>query len=154
MKNEITEKGFDENVAKKELAKGYAQAETILKSQDNVEEFLQRLEKKIKEIPLVGNKLLMLPIMISLVRSYAIKQYTNIPIGSIIAITSALLYILSPIDLIPDIIPGVGYVDDVAVIMACWKLVEIDVEMYAKWREENDRTHDLQYPGVSTTKKT
>ena len=48
-----------------------------------------------------------------------------------------LIYFVSPIDIIPDSIPAIGYFDDAAVVAACWKLVESDIEEYEKWREEN-----------------
>lgn len=57
--------------------------------------------------------------MILLVRNYIKKEYTEIPLGSIIAIISALIYVISPADLIPDNIPGIGYLDDAAVVAVC-----------------------------------
>ena len=36
-------------------------------------------------------------------------KYKQIPVGTVAAIIGTLLYVLSPADLIPDFIPGVGY---------------------------------------------
>ena len=138
-KNEL----ITEETAQKELKKGYKKAEKLLNDEDKMERFLQRLEKKLKCIPLAGDKLANLPILVSLVRSYFKKEYTDIPIGSIIAIISALLYFLSPVDIVPDSIPFLGYFDDAAVVAACWKLVESDVNEYQKWREENGKLINL-----------
>lgn len=77
--------------------------------------------------------------MVSLIRSYAKKEYTDVPIGTIIAILSALIYFASPIDIVPDSIPVLGYFDDAAVVAACWKLVDSDIEEYIKWRKENGK---------------
>lgn len=134
---------FDEQKALEELEKGYDEAEKLLHDQDKMERFLQRLEKKLKTVPLAGNKLAVLPIMASLIRNYIKKEYTDIPIGTIISIISALIYFVSPIDIIPDSIPVLGYFDDAAVVAACWKLVESDVDEYVKWRNENNREFDL-----------
>lgn len=131
---------FSEEKAQDTLEKGYGEAETLLNDEDKMERFLQRLEKKLKVIPIAGEKLAEVPIMASLVRSYVKKEYTDIPIGSIIAIISALVYFVSPIDLIPDSIPVLGYFDDAAVVAACWKLVDSDVEEYLKWREVNGKS--------------
>lgn len=136
----MMEANFDEQKAQEELKKRYSKAERLLKDKDKFERFLQRLEKKLKVIPLAGDKLAGVPIMASLVRSYAKKEYVDMPIGSIIAIISALIYFVSPIDIIPDVIPGIGLLDDAAVILACWKLVETDIEEYIKWREDNNKT--------------
>ena len=53
----------------RELKKGYGKAKTLLDDVDELERFLQRLEKKLKTIPALGDKLAVLPIMISLVRN-------------------------------------------------------------------------------------
>lgn len=41
-------------------------------------------------------------------------KYKKVPVGTIAAIVGTLLYVLSPIDFIPDFIPVVGYLDDAA----------------------------------------
>ena len=43
-------------------------------------------------------------------------KYKKVPVGTIAAIVGTLLYVLSPIDFIPDFIPVVGYLDDVAML--------------------------------------
>ena len=137
------EKNFSEQEALGELKKGYDEAEKLLNDVDELERFLQRLEKKLKTIPIAGNKLAVLPTMISLVRNYMKKEYTDIPIGTVIAIVSALIYFVSPIDIVPDSIPVIGYFDDAAVVGACWKLVESDIDEYERWREVNGKIMDI-----------
>lgn len=46
-----------------------------------------------------------IPTMVSMVRSYLRGNYTKIPKRTILAIVSALIYFLSPIDVVPDWIP-------------------------------------------------
>ena len=124
------------------LESGYAEATATLEDADKLEEFLQKLEQKLKVIPLVGDKLSNVPAMASLLRSYAKKEYTNIPVKSIVAITSALIYLVSPIDLIPDHIPVIGYIDDATVIDICWNMVADDVAAYNEWRASTGRLAD------------
>jgi len=134
---------FDNQKALEELEKGYDEAEKLLHDEDKLERFFQRLEKKLKKIPVAGKKLAVVPIMASLIKNYVKKEYTDIPIGSVIAIVSALVYFVSPIDLIPDSIPVLGFFDDAAVVAVCWKLVESDIEEYEKWRNENGKMLDV-----------
>ena len=129
--------------AKEELEKGYSKAEKMLKDKEKTEIFLQKLEKKLKTIPKLGNTLAMVPILISLVRSYIKKEYTEIPLGSIIAVLSALIYVLAPIDAIPDTIPAAGLIDDALVINTCLKLVKSDVDEYVLWRKENNKELEM-----------
>lgn len=134
---------FTDELARKELEKGYEKAEETLNDDDKMERLFQRLEKKLKNIPVIGEKMADIPIMASLVRCYWKKEYTDVPIGSIIAIISALIYFVSPIDILPDSIPVIGYFDDAAVVATCWKLVESDVVEYQKWREKNGKLIDV-----------
>ena len=101
------EKSFDEKKALIELEKGYTSAKKLLGDRDALERFLQRLEKKLRNVHLAGNTLASVPVLASLINSYIKKEYLDIPIGSIIAIISALIYFVSPIDFIPDFIPGI-----------------------------------------------
>ncbi len=130
---------FDEKDAQVELERRYKEATVILQDQDKLERFLQRLEKKLRVIPKAGDTLALIPSLVSLVRNYAKKEYSEIPIGSIVAIISALIYVLSPIDIIPDVIPGAGYIDDALVIATCMKLVKADVDEYLEWRKSSGR---------------
>ena len=59
-------------------------------------------------------------------------KYKKIPVGTIAAIVGTLLYVLSPVDLIPDFVPVVGYLDDAAILAACINFTRFDVEEYKK----------------------
>ena len=122
--------------ADKELKKGFKKAKKLIKDKDKTEEFLQRLENKLKEIPKIGKTLSMVPILISLVRNYIKGDYKTVPLGTIIAALSALIYVFIVLDFMPDTIPGIGYIDDALVIGACIKLIKSDIDEYQKYRKE------------------
>ena len=140
----LSEKVIDVDFTTKKVSeafeKGFSEAQELLKDEDKIERLLQRAENKIKSIPAVGEQLSIVPTFISLVRSYIRKEYQDLPIGTIIAIVSALIYIVSPVDLIPDFLPGVGHLDDAAMVVACLKLVNSDVEEYVNWRNKVGKT--------------
>ncbi|HSK68490.1 MAG TPA: YkvA family protein [Candidatus Limnocylindria bacterium] len=130
---------MNENEAKEALEKGTRKAEEILKDRDKIERFLQGLEDKMRHVPFVGRRLAEVTVMASLVHSYVRKEYTDIPFRSIAAVVGALVYFVSPLDVIPDFLPIVGHVDDVAVIAVCWKLMGQDIEKYKRWRKRTGR---------------
>ncbi len=141
MADDITQTQMAEVLSEKEVQRRFEQskkkAKKLIQDKDKMDVFLERLEKKLALVPVVGEALSELPVLVSLVKAYINKRYTNIPIGSIIAIVGALIYFLSPIDLIPDLLPAIGLVDDAAVIALALKLVHDDVAEYKAWRDAN-----------------
>uniref|UniRef100_A0A7V4FIB1 DUF1232 domain-containing protein n=1 Tax=Fervidobacterium pennivorans TaxID=93466 RepID=A0A7V4FIB1_FERPE len=72
----------------------------------------------------------------NMVKDYLSAKYKNVPTGTIIAIIVALLYLLGPIDLIPDFTPFIGFSDDVAMIMFVYEKIKQDIEEYRKWKKQ------------------
>ncbi len=62
-------------------------------------------------------------------------KYKKVPVGTVAAIIGTLLYVLSPIDFIPDFLPG-GFVDDAGILALCLNFTKYDIEEYKKFREE------------------
>lgn len=74
-------------------------------------------------------------LLIAMVKDYWRKSYRQVPFGVIGAIVFTLIYVFNPFDLVPDVLPIVGQVDDASVVTACLMLVERDLHKYAKWKE-------------------
>ena len=70
-----------------------------------------------------------------MLKDFATRKYTEIPMGTILAIVGTLVYILNPFDLIPDFIPAFGYLDDAAVIAVCLKAIKVDIDKYKAFRK-------------------
>ena len=137
---------LDEEEVQKRFEQSKEKAKKLLEDRDKMDRFLERLERKLKHVPVVGGMLSEIPILIALVKAYIEKRYLDIPIGSIIAVVGALIYFLSPIDLLPDFFPAIGLVDDAAVIGVALKLVHDDVKEYKAWREKgNAATENEQH---------
>lgn len=75
-------------------------------------------------------------LLMSLVKDYYQGNYRNIPYKTISAAVVGLLYVINPIDLIPDFIPFIGQVDDALVLKFCLKLMEKDLLKYKTWKDE------------------
>jgi len=65
--------------------------------------------------------------------SDSIKGRYKLPYRSIGAIAFTLLYFVNPFDLISDVIPIVGYIDDAFVLSLCIKFIGTDLEKYREW---------------------
>ncbi|MBQ1402755.1 MAG: DUF1232 domain-containing protein [Oscillospiraceae bacterium] len=124
----------------KEALNGFtAQAEEIIKNPQKLEELLQQLEDKLKDVPKAGDALSRIPLMISMVRSYITKEYTEISPKVIVSLVCAIIYLLKGKDVIPDNIPVVGYVDDLAVFAAAFMINEPELQAYTQWRTEHGK---------------
>ena len=130
---------FTELQAKNVLEGESSKAEELLRDEDKMDKFLRKLEITLKQVPFVGNDLASVTILAELLNSYVKKEYTEIPLGSLISVIGALLYYVSLIDFIPDYILAVGYIGDLLVIKTCVKLVDSDIEDYKKWRNKLGR---------------
>lgn len=71
--------------------------------------------------------------LIRLVVAYTRGHYRSVPVESLVVIVAGLLYVLSPIDVVPDAIPGVGFLDDAAVIGWVLKTVRGELEAFREW---------------------
>ena len=98
----------------------------------------QAVEEKVKTSGKLDRFTTDIKLMFSLVRDYYNGRYRSIPWKSIAAIVGALIYVLNRLDLIPDLILSIGFVDDVGVVALCLKLVESDLHRYAAWKELQD----------------
>ena len=67
-----------------------------------------------------------------LLRAYIRRDYREIPVGSIVLVIVAIIYFVSPIDLIPDILPG-GFIDDAAVIAFVIAQIKADLDNFLAW---------------------
>ncbi|PSQ97309.1 MAG: hypothetical protein BRD55_03225 [Bacteroidetes bacterium SW_9_63_38] len=78
--------------------------------------------------------------LLGLVQDVRRGRYTQAPVWTLSAAGFALLYVLNPMDVVPDALPLVGVLDDAAVVSACLALLEQDLYDYRAWLREQDDT--------------
>ena len=70
----------------------------------------------------------------ALLKDYRKGNYRTALYGTIAAAAFALIYVFNPFDIIPDVLPFVGAIDDASVIAACLMLIERDLVKYRSWK--------------------
>ena len=82
-------------------------------------------------------------LFMEIIQNYWNGTYQDIPYLSVGAMVFALLYTLNPFDLIPDVIPFVGQIDDATVVAVCLMMVEQDLHQYRQWKQQSQEKEDV-----------
>ena len=135
---------MDNRNAESQINRRKVEAEVILDDEEMSNDFINKAEEKAKKAAgknistkkmTVRDFVSYISLFTSLVRSYVRKEYKEIPIGTIVAVVATLLYFVSPIDILPDFIPGIGYIDDAAVVAFSFMNLKSDLDRFRRWKE-------------------
>lgn len=74
--------------------------------------------------------------LVRLVRAYATGEYRAIENKTIISGLAVLLYVLSPIDLVPDFIPVVGFLDDLSLVSWFLSKFQVEITRFREWERQ------------------
>ena len=58
------------------------------------------------------------------------------PMRLFAALVIGVAYLVSPIDIVPDVIPLAGWIDDLLVATSVIRLARFDLERYRRWKGE------------------
>ncbi|WP_026839600.1 YkvA family protein [Gillisia sp. JM1] len=96
------------------------------------------ISKKITSSNMLEKYTELAKVMFGMLKDYRKGIYTNVPWFTIASIAFAFLYVLNPLDIIPDFIPGLGYIDDLAVLSFGLRFIESDLHNYLDWKLESE----------------
>ncbi len=69
-----------------------------------------------------------------LLKAYVQGTYKKLPTKTLIKILAVLAYFVSPFDFIPDVLPLIGFTDDLALVLWVVKSVKNELDEFAKDR--------------------
>jgi uncharacterized membrane protein YkvA (DUF1232 family) len=135
MKSNISEEKALSALADKEK-----EAEELLKDAEKTNAFLYKAEKplaQIKKIPVIGWLVDDITTTIELIGDCVKGNYREIPASMIVSALGAIIYLVSPIDLIPDFIPIGGFLDDALVLtLVLGAGLALELRKYRRWKAE------------------
>jgi uncharacterized membrane protein YkvA (DUF1232 family) len=71
--------------------------------------------------------------MVRLATAWGRRDYREVPWKSVVYVVAAIIYFVNPVDLVPDVLTGIGFVDDAAVIAAVVRSVAADLAAFRAW---------------------
>jgi uncharacterized membrane protein YkvA (DUF1232 family) len=126
----------DQEKYEKGIKKYKSKANQYIDDKDKTEGLLKKAVSKAKSrqssLTEVWEKL---QLLFELVKAWTKGDYKQIPRKSIVMIIATILYFVSPLDLVPDFIAGLGLFDDAAVIAFAVKQISTDLEKFKLWKQ-------------------
>jgi len=71
--------------------------------------------------------------MLRLIRAYYRGEYRAISVTNLVMIVGAIIYVLNPWDLIPDWLPGLGFVDDATILAFAVQKTREALDDFTSW---------------------
>lgn len=78
-----------------------------------------------------------------IVKHWKSGNYREVPWNTVVLATGAIVYFLTPVDLVPDVIPILGLVDDVAVIRWVIGAIHSDLAKFRDWEESQPQLEPI-----------
>lgn len=129
--------GMDEDRARRILER---RAKKV--SEEDVEKLTTTLKEKVKDLKVledglhwIGTLIGRAKLLFAMVRD---KEF-HIDTTSKVLVIAGLLYFVVPTDMMPDFIPGIGYIDDAFVLGTLWNLVAKELDRYVDYLEDVKR---------------
>lgn len=70
-----------------------------------------------------------------MVKAYAVGDYREVKWKNILLIVAAIIYFVSPIDLLPDLIPITGLTDDFGILLWVYNTLSAEIDKFLTWEK-------------------
>lgn len=127
--------GMDEVRINSQFQEHQRRAEETLGDQAKTRKTLDEVWEKLRLTAAKPIKLIQedICLLMDVVKAYITGRYRRIPFRTLAMILGALTYFSWPFDVIFDLIPVIGFLDDVFVIGMVIKFAHDDLQEYKKW---------------------
>jgi uncharacterized membrane protein YkvA (DUF1232 family) len=109
-------------------AEAYAQDRN--RARNLIEKAISKAYRNKEQLKSIWDSLMSLCRMI---RAWSRGEYKALPWKTIVMGLAAAFYFLDPLDLVPDFIPGVGYLDDAMVLGFVIRSIQTDLGKFLNW---------------------
>jgi len=74
--------------------------------------------------------------VLRLTREAAAGRYRRVPKRALVALIAGIVYLVNPLDLVPDVLPLVGFADDLAVLLWVTRQFRHELDEFLAWERE------------------
>lgn len=75
--------------------------------------------------------------MMRMAKAWALRDYRSVPWKSLVYVVGAIIYFVNPADVIPDVLGGIGFIDDAAVAAAVVRAIQDQLDAFRQWEKES-----------------
>ncbi len=127
----------------------HRRAERLASDSEETERLLTRAMSKAQRVRNVGRVKGFwsdLTTLLRLVRARISGRYTELPWRALVSAITGIVYFVNPLDVLPDVIPFLGYVDDAAVLAFVLRMIAGDLARFRAWEAAGGEPADEGSP--------
>lgn len=111
-------------------------AKEYMGDSERMKELLSSASVKVKDNNQLAGMIDDIGLALNLARDFTKKNYNDVSKASIAAIVAGIIYLVNPMDIIPDFLFA-GFLDDAAVLGYILSRVKDELEKYRSWKDSN-----------------
>lgn len=129
-----------EMIGDQEIGRWQRKADTYIDNPSKIKSLLIKAVSKAehnKHLAIINKLWDKIHLLFSLIKDWLSGSYKDISRSAILLILAGLLYFVSPLDLLPDWLVGLGFVDDVTFLALIINQLDKELLKYKSWKKEN-----------------
>lgn len=111
-----------------------AKANTIYYDDERITELISKVREKIENNEIFADVLDDIRTSIEMIVDWKNGEYTSLSKNTVIIVIIGFLYLLDPLDIVPDFLKK-GFLDDIIVIIYLLKRIKDELKLYREWKK-------------------
>lgn len=121
----------------KRVLKIFRQAMCMINEQSQVKELLWQVSQKLQKIngsnKQINELMDLIQLFLRMIKKSLAGEYSAFSHKTLLSLVFGLLYFVTPMDVVPDFIPLLGFSDDLSIVYFIIKNFKLDIEAFKVW---------------------
>jgi uncharacterized membrane protein YkvA (DUF1232 family) len=121
----------------KRVLKIFRQAMRMINEQSQVKELLWQVSQKLQKIngsnKQINELMDLIQLFLRMIKKSLAGEYSAFSHKTLLSLVFGLLYFVTPMDVVPDFIPLLGFSDDLSIVYFIIKNFKLDIEAFKVW---------------------